>query len=53
MLNSQDHRNKMSQIEIKVNKLLIAIFLFQVVLCIVCAVCYGVEANKQIGWWYI
>ena len=55
MLNSQDHRNKMSQIEIKVNRLLIIIFAFQVVLCLVCAVCYGVETNRQIssGYWYL
>lgn len=55
MLNSQDHRNKMSQIEVKVNKLLIIIFAFQVILCIVCAVCYGVEANRQNsrGYWYL
>ena len=31
------------------------IFLFQIVLCIVCAVCFGVEANRQIsrGYWYV
>lgn len=55
MLNSQGHRNKMSQIEVKVNKLLIIIFIFQILLCIVCAVCYGVQANRQNsrGYWYL
>jgi len=41
MLNSESTADKMSQVEVKVNRLLIFIFLFQLVLCLVCALAYG------------
>lgn len=41
MLNSESTADKMSQVECKVNILLIAIFLLQLVLCFICALGYG------------
>ena len=43
----------MSQIEVKVNKLIYIILLFQALLCIGCAIGYGVTQNNMVGMWYI
>ncbi len=43
----------MSQIEIKVNKLLVFIFCFQVVLCLICAITYGLTQPQIASHWYI
>lgn len=43
----------MSQIEHKVNKLLILIFFFQIILCFVCAIAYGIKMNELGDEWYL
>lgn len=53
MLNSESTADKMSQIEVKVNTLLIFIFLFQLVLCLVCALAYGLTQSQYTPHWYI
>lgn len=53
MLNSESTADKMSQVERKVNILLIGIFLLQIVLCCVCAVCYGLTQPEQRDSWYL
>lgn len=47
MLNSQSSSEKMSQIEIKVNRILFLIFLFQVVISMVIAILYGFFRNAN------
>lgn len=53
MLNSESGASKMSQIEAKVNNLIYLILAFQVLLCIGCAIGYGVTQNIYSGVWYI
>ena len=42
MMNSDSSSIKMSQIEVKVNRILVFILLFQLLLCFIIAVLYGV-----------
>jgi phospholipid-transporting ATPase len=53
MLNSESSADKMSQIEVKVNKLLVGIFLFQIVLCLGCALAYGLTQGQLASHWYL
>lgn len=46
MMNSDSSSEKMSQVESKVNKVLGLILLFQVVICLVMAILYGVTRNR-------
>ena len=47
-MNSGSAANKMSQIEKKVNGILLIILCIQGVLCLVCSICYGVFRNQNI-----
>lgn len=43
----------MSQVEVKVNRLLVFIFLFQLVLCLICALGYGLTQPVIAAHWYL
>lgn len=53
MLNSESGASKMSQIEVKVNNLIYMILLFQALLCVGCAIGYGVIQNNLSNIWYL
>jgi len=53
MLNSESTSDKMSQVEVKVNLLLVFIFFFQVVLCLVCALAFGLTQPELSSHWYL
>lgn len=47
MMNSESSSEKMSQVEVKVNKTLIFILLFQVLLSAIVAIIYGIFRNNS------
>jgi phospholipid-transporting ATPase len=47
MMNSESSSEKMSQVEVKVNKTLIFILLFQVLLSAIVAIIYGIFRNTS------
>jgi hypothetical protein len=53
MMNSESNADKMSQVEVKVNTLLMFIFLFQVVLCLICALAFGLTQPSMASHWYL
>jgi phospholipid-transporting ATPase len=53
MLNSESSASKMSQVEVKVNRLLVFIFMFQVVLCLICALAFGFTQPEMASHWYL
>ena len=52
MLNSESTSSKMSQIEVKVNHLLVIIFCFQILLCLGCSIAYSVIRTYS-NMWYL
>ena len=45
IMNSKSSSSKMSQVERKVNKVLLFIFLTQIILCLICGILFGVFRN--------
>ena len=48
MMNAKSSAEKMSQIERKVNRILLLILIVQLILCLVCAINYGVFRNREV-----
>lgn len=46
-MNSESSSSKMSQLERKVNQILMYIFVFQVILCLTACVCFGLFMQKN------
>lgn len=47
IMNSKSSAEKMSQVEIKVNYILMIILIIQFVLCLICAILFGVFRNNN------